>query len=292
MNTQLIDALSGRTLWADGYDRKLTDIFQLQDEITQKVITVLEVKLTEGEQARYRRGQTKNPEAYDFYARGLDRYRRFTAQDNQQALRLFEKAVEQDPNFLHAKADIGWAELNNWRFRWGDEPKRSLSRAQDLAIEILDADEGHSTANALLGTIFRYKGDFEKAITYGKKAVETEPNGSDVIATLATTLMYAGHAPQSLDLIQRAMRLSPKHPDWFLFTLGAAHRQLGNYQEAIAAHESWQNASPDSPNPYLTLVYTYTLAGRSDDARIAAKEFLRKRPNFSVNKWGKKSWIC
>ena len=114
--------------------------------------------------------------------------------------------------------------MNNWRFRWGKNPKDSLARSKEIAIAILETDPEHSTANALLGTIYRYKGEFDQAITYGRKAVETEPNGSDIIATLATTLMYAGEPEESLELIERAMRLSPKHPSWYLFTLGAAYR--------------------------------------------------------------------
>jgi adenylate cyclase len=289
LTAQLIDALSGHHLWAERYDRELRDIFALQDEITQNVATALEVELTEGEQARYRRGQTKNPKAYELYAQGLEHYRRFTPADNAQALRFFEEAVALDPGFLHARADIGWAELNNWRFRWGKEPTRSRAHAIEMAEAILAVDDSHSTANALLGTIHRYKGDFNKAIQFGRKAVDTEPSGADVVATLATTLMYAGQPEEALTLIERAMRLSPKYPSWYLYTLGAAQRQLGNYDEAVNAHEQWRSRNPHSPNTHLTLVYTYTLAGREDDAKAAAMEALKRKPNFTINGWKKRA---
>lgn len=287
VNAQLIDALTGVTKWAERYDRELKEVFELQDDITQKVVTALEVTLAEGEQARYRRGQTKNSKAYEYYIKGLEHYRRFTPQDNNEALRLFEKAVALDSEYYHAMADIGWAELNNWRFRWGDNPDKSLLRAEETSTAILKVDPEHSTANALRGTIYRYKGKFDWAIKYGRKAVETEPNGSDITATLATTLMYAGQAQESFELIERAIRLSPKYPSWYLYTLGAAHRQLGNYDKAVAAHEMWQKRNNRSPNPYLALVYTYTLAGMQDDAERAASEFLKKRPKFSVQQWSK-----
>jgi adenylate cyclase len=287
VNAQLIDALTGVTKWAERYDRELKEVFELQDDITQKVVTALEVTLAEGEQARYRRGQTKNSKAYEYYIKGLEHYRRFTPHDNNEALRLFEKAVALDSEYYHAMADIGWAELNNWRFRWGDNPDKSLLRAEDTSTAILKVDPEHSTANSLRGTIYRYKGKFDRAIKYGRKALETEPNGSDITATLATTLMYAGQAQESFELIERAIRLSPKYPSWYLYTLGAAHRQLGNYDKAVAAHEMWQKRNNRSPNPYLALVYTYTLAGRQDDAERAASEFLKKRPMFSVQQWSK-----
>lgn len=92
--------------------------------------------------------------------------------------------------------------------------------------------------------------------------------------------MYAGQPEKSLELIERAIRLSPKHPSWYLFTLGAAHRQLGNFDNAVKAHEMWQKKNTRSPNPYLALAYTYTLAGRQVDAQRAASEFLKKANVF------------
>ena len=158
-----------------------------------------------------------------------------------------------------------------------------------MAEAFLAVDVSHSTANALLGTIHRYNGNFIKAIQFGRKAVDTEPSGADVIATLATTLMYAGQSEEALTLIERAMRLSPKYPSWYLFTLGAVHRQLGNYDEAVKAHEQWRNRNPHAPNTHLTLIYTYSLAGREEDARRSAAEFLKRRPKFSIGKWKKRA---
>lgn len=160
-----------------------------------------------------------------------------------------------------------------------------MARDKALATEVIDADNSHSTANALLGTIYRYNGEFEQAIEYGRKAVDAEPNGSDVIATLATTFMYAEYSKESLELIKTAMRLSPKYPSWYLFTLGAAHRQPGNFDEAVTAHQEWHKKNSRSPNPLLALVYTYSLAGKHTEAKKAAQQFLQKRPKFSVNKW-------
>jgi adenylate cyclase len=286
INAQLIDATTGGNLWTERYDKQFDDVFSIQDDITQLVVTSLEVTLTEGEQARYRRGQTKDVKAYEFYTKGLEHYRRSTPADNAEVLRFFEAAVSRDPDFLHALADIGWTELNNWRFQWGAKPKESFARAQKAAKDVLSSDEEHSTANALLGALFRYQGDFENAIVYGRRAVETEPNGADVMATLATTLMYAGESESALTHIERAMRLSPRHPSWYLFTLGAVHRQLGHYEKAVEYHEKWRDRSdPRSLNPYLALVYSYTLAGRDEDAKAAAVEVLKRNPKFTINGW-------
>ena len=106
ISAQLVDALTGRQVWAEQYEREIKDVFALQDDITQEVVTALQVKLTEGEQARVWRGQTSKVEAYEYYLRGLESWRRFTKADNDKAQQLFEKAVTVDPNFATA-----WVEL-------------------------------------------------------------------------------------------------------------------------------------------------------------------------------------
>ncbi|NIQ89712.1 MAG: adenylate/guanylate cyclase domain-containing protein, partial [Desulfobacterales bacterium] len=107
ITAQLNDALTGHHLWAENYDREIGDIFALQDDITEHVTMALQVKLTEGEQARIRRGHTNNPEAYDYFLRGLEVHRTFTKEANAQARKLFEKAAELDPNYAHVWQTIG-----------------------------------------------------------------------------------------------------------------------------------------------------------------------------------------
>ncbi|MDH3882164.1 MAG: adenylate/guanylate cyclase domain-containing protein, partial [Desulfobacteraceae bacterium] len=126
ITAQLNDALKGHHLWAEKYDRKIGEIFALQDDITERVAMALEVKLTEGEQARIRRRHTDNPEAYEYFLRGLEIGRRFTKEDNAQARRLYEKAIALDPNYAHAWQEIGRLHYRDARFGWTDTPAQSL----------------------------------------------------------------------------------------------------------------------------------------------------------------------
>jgi len=151
ITAQLNDALKGHHLWAEKYDRKIGEIFALQDDITERVATALEVKLTEGEQARIRRGKTDNPKAYEYFLRGLEIGRRFTKEDNAQARKLFEKAVEIDPNFAYAWQEIGRMHYRDARFGWTDSPAESLKLAEELARKALTVNAGQSPYGGRLG---------------------------------------------------------------------------------------------------------------------------------------------
>lgn len=132
VNTQLADALSGERIWAERYDREFADIFSLQDDITQKVVTALEVELTEGEQARVWRRQTDNTKAYEYYLRGIEHWRQFTKTDNSQAQKLLRQAVELDPGFAVAWVNLARTHYFDARFGWSDDPKHASHKPSGL----------------------------------------------------------------------------------------------------------------------------------------------------------------
>ncbi|MBW1771120.1 MAG: adenylate/guanylate cyclase domain-containing protein [Deltaproteobacteria bacterium] len=148
ITAQLNDALTGHHLWAENYDRKFEDIFALQDDITEQVAIALEVKLTEGEQARIRRRHTDNPEAYEYFLRGLEVGRRFTKEDNAEARSLYEKAIALDPNYAHAWQEIGRLHYRDARFGWTDTPAQSLELAEEFAQKTLAMDDSDAVAYA------------------------------------------------------------------------------------------------------------------------------------------------
>jgi adenylate cyclase len=133
INAQLVDGLTGRHLWAERYDRQISDIFALQDDITNQVVTALEVKLTEGEAARISRRQTDNNDAYELFRKGLEIFRRFTKTDNDQARRLFKQAVEIDPGFADAWCFLGYTHQFDWYSGWSENAAQSLELATELA---------------------------------------------------------------------------------------------------------------------------------------------------------------
>jgi adenylate cyclase len=283
INAQLVDGLTGLHIWAERYDRKISDIFALQDDITNQVVTALEVKLTEGEAARVSRRQTENTEAYELFRRGLEHQRRATKTDNDQARRLFEKAVAVDPSFADAWCFLGYTHQEDWYFGWSENATQSLEQATTLAQKAIALDDSSPCPYMLLETIHLWRRDYEKAIAYGEKAVALEPNHADATLQLARTLTYAGRPEETIELTKKAMRLSPYYPDWYLGVLGTAYRLAGNYDEAIAAYDKRRERNPHSTMPYLGLALVYSEVGRDEEARAAASEVLKRNPRISLN---------
>ncbi len=283
INAQLVDGLTGLHIWAERYDRKISDIFALQDDITNQVVTALEVKLTEGEAARVSRRQTDNTEAYELFRRGLEHQRRATKTDNDQARRLFEKAVAVDPSFADAWCFLGYTHQEDWYFGWSENATQSLEQATTLAQKAIALDDSSPCPYMLLETIHLWRRDYEKAIAYGEKAVALEPNHADATLQLARTLTYAGRPEETIELTKKAMRLSPYYPDWYLGVLGTAYRLAGNYDEAIAAYDKRRERNPHSTMPYLGLALVYSEVGRDEEARAAASEVLKRNPRISLN---------
>jgi len=293
ITVQLNDALKGHHMWAEKYDRKIGEIFALQDDITERVATALEVKLTEGEQARIRRGKTDNPKAYEYFLRGLEIGRRFTKEDNAQARKLFEKAVEIDPNFAYAWQEIGRMHYRDARFGWSKNPAESLKLAEELAQKTLTVNDSDATAYATLSLVYMARRQHEKAVAYGEKALELSPNFADVNVMIALPFYYSGRPQEAIELVKKAMRLSPYYPDWYLPVLGHAYRLTGQYKEAIDALESWrERANPRSELPYLMLAFTYAEAGREEDANKAVVEILKRKPKASIEGYAKSNFFA
>jgi len=283
ITAQLIDALKGHHLWAENYDREIGDIFALQDDITDHVATALKVKLTEGEQARIRRSHASNPEAYEYWLRGLEFNRIYTKEACAKARELYTKAAELDPNYGHAWQSIGWTHYRDGRFGWTDTPDQSLALAEEMARKSLAINDSDANAYALLSVVYMARRQHDKAVAYGEKARVLAPDFADLNATIAIPLMYSGRAEEAIELVKNAMRLSPYYPSWYLAVLGIAYRITGQYEEAMDALESWRaRANPRSALPYLCLAYTYVEAGRGEEAQVAVAEVLKRKPKASI----------
>ena len=192
ITAQLIDALTGNHLWAERYDRKFGDIFALQDDITEHVTMALQVKLTEGEQARIRRGHIENKEAYEYILRGLEIYRTFTKEKNAQARKLYEKTVALEPNSTLGWCFIGWTHYRDGRFGWTDTPDKSLALAEELAQKVLALDDSMAEAYSLLSLVYMARKQHEKAVAYGEKALVLAPNLASNIANTALIFFIRG----------------------------------------------------------------------------------------------------
>lgn len=286
ITAQLIDAVTGGYLWGDRYDRDLQELFALQDEITRQIVTSLQVELTEGEQARVWRRETDNAEAYEYYLRGVERWRQFSEADNAEAQRLLAKAVELDPDFVAAWVDLARTHYFAARHGWSEARDRSVARATELAEKALTMDASRAETYAMLTNVALLKGRHDEAIAYCDKALARTPN-SQVIAMCARNLVYVNRSQEALELINRAMRLSPYYPGWYLYVLGDAYRLMGDYDQAISAFDGWRDRNPNSIRPFIFLAYALGMAGREEEARAAVAEILKRDPNYSLKRLAK-----
>jgi adenylate cyclase len=285
ITAQLIDATTGAHLWAERYDRVLEDVFTVQDEITRNIVTALEVQLTSGEQVRLWRQGTTNPEAYDMFLRGRDHVMRKTRENTVQARRLFERAIELDPEFAMAYVGLASTFTLEVRLGWSPSLAESLERARELTHKAIALDDALADAYGQLGYIALLQRQHAQAIAAGQQAILLSPNGAEVHALLAVTLNFAGRPEDGLTMIEKAMRLSPVYPSWYLHVLGMSRYLVGRYEEALTAFTHSRDRYPDVWFPYVGLVLTSAQLGREGDARAAAAELLRRDPAFSLERY-------
>lgn len=291
INAQLIDATSGYHLWAERYDRALKDIFALQDEIMQKIVRVLEIKLTKGEQERFRLAPTENLEAYDYFLRGWEHYWYQTQKEMAQARQMFEKAVQLDPHYAGAHAGLSTAYLNEFLFQWDPRPQ-TLERAFELAQKAVALDDSSALAHHALGVVYPIKKQPDQAIAELERAIALDPNYANAYAMLADTLNWAGKPEEAIGLMKKAMRLNPHYEQyqaWYVYCLGSSYRFAGQYEEAVTILKRSLLLNPSFWPSYIHLAVIFSEQGQEEEARAAAAEVLRINPNFSLE-LGRQSW--
>jgi len=284
---QLIDALTGNHVWAERYDRNLKDIFTVQDEITKKIITAMQVKLTEGEQAQAHAMGTKNLEAYLKYLQARELSNRLNPESNALAKQLAEETIALDPMYAGAFTVLAHTHLADSWLGTSKSPKDSLEKSIELLQKAIILDDSYAGAHALLGYTFSNTGQHDKAVAEGEKAVALNPNSADSHMKLGKILTFAGRYEESIPELQKAIRLNPIPPNIYLYSLGISYTLMGQYNEAITWCEKAVRREPNSLFARLFLAAAYSRAGRNEEARIEGAEVLRINPKFSLEKFAK-----
>ncbi len=256
ITAQLIEAGTGYHLWSEQYDRPLADLFALQDEIVQKIGTTLKLQLALQEQGYLVRKHTDNLEAYDAYLRGLVYIWRITQETTARARQLFEKAATLDPQYAEAYAWLGATYYLEWILRWSADPQ-TPERAVALVRKALALDDSLPIAHSLLSSIYAEKQQYDQALAEGERAIALDPNNADSYQAQAQALNWAGRPEEALQVIERAMRLNPRHPPFYLWELGLAYNLTGRYTEAVTTQKEVISLSPNFPSAYLQLAYSY-----------------------------------
>jgi TolB-like protein/DNA-binding SARP family transcriptional activator len=282
IQVSLIDAHQGeRVIWSDSFPREMTDIFVLQDEITLEVITNVQATATSGETERITKSHgTRNLQAWLLAGRALKNLRMVRPEHNAAARALYERATELDPDYAGAWDGLAWTHVLGARFGWDPSPEASVRKAAEFAERARTLDPARARVYSLLGNLALLNQDFDAAEELGERAVELEPNETDAAALLAYTLTYTGEPNRALQLIRRAMRLSPYYPDWYGWVFARASRLAGEPADALAAMAAVNIGESQSIAALVELVLAYRELEKPTQARAAAGRIMEVNPEF------------
>src|SRR5216683_3096497 len=282
ITAQLIDAGSGGHLWAERFDRDLTDIFSTQDEVVEKIVGALAVTLTQGEEQRLRRRGTGNVEAYESWLRARELLAPGTRESFVQARAMYRRAIEIDPNFAAPHAGFALAAISDYASDWALDPAQALDEAERWARRAVELNDQEPLSHMALGSVLLWRRDLVGALTEFRRMVALDPNFASGYTAMGLGLMYAGQPAEALESIAVAMRLDPHYPSIVLHFLAQAEFSLGKYDMAAQHLRERIARTPGTDSSRMMLAACYGHLGRLEDARMAWAELLKVNPGFSL----------
>jgi len=287
ITAQLIDAISGHHLWADRYDRDIRDIFSLQDEITMKIITALQVKLTQGEQAAMIGKGTKNLEAFIKCLQSLASLLTHTKEGNALGRKLAEESIALDPKYPRPYVALAQTYMLDILLGTTESPENSMAKALELLKKAITLDDSEAAAHGVLGYLYAMTGQYDKAIAEAERSVSLNPNDASNLTRMSFVLNNTGRAEEAVSVLKTVRRLNPTPPQAYYVQLSTAYRLTGQYKEAIETAKEALKHVPNNQLAYLQLVAVYSMAGQEQEARAAATEVMKINPKFSLEQYSK-----
>ena len=205
ITAQLVDTQSGDHTWAERYDRKLDDIFTIQDEITHNIVGELQVQLVSGESSRRATTGTKSLKAWELMIQARSMTTSHLRNNIVAAKQLIETALELDNAYSTAWTELGWIYWEESVWGWSSEPEKSVQMAFDAAQKALSVDALDPNTYSLLGHIYMVRGDTKQAIAMSEKAVDLAPSDSRALGLLANVLIDSGRLKEGIQRMQRAI---------------------------------------------------------------------------------------
>ena len=287
ISAQLIDATTGRHVWAERYDRDLADIFELQDEMTQTIVGAVEPELSAAERERAARRPPENLDAWETYQRGLWHLWSFTKDDETEAQRLFLRVHELDPAFATAYAFESYSHYLDAMLGFAEIPGESLEAALTAAKKALALDDKDPVAYFALGRVYMMRGQHDTSVAELEKALELSPSFAQAHHGLGFALVLSARLEEAAEALDKAIRLSPRDPVmWGTMCFRSITCNLLQQYEAAA---DWARRAVHQPRaagggywPYAVLASALGNLGQTTEAREAVDEALQRKPDLSL----------
>ena len=273
INVQLLDAEAGLQVWGHRYDREMEDVFLLQDEITSTLVSTLAGRVEAARLAWARKAPPERLAAHDLLLRGKDHHHRFTPEDCEKCIDLFERAIEQDPDYAVAYAWLGCGLGQAMVFEL-DDISALIDRSQSAVEKGLSLDENDSECHRILAQVNLERGNLKRALQYQERALFLNPNDDRIINAMGEVLVFAGRPEEAEQWVRRSMRLNPYHPARYLTHLVRALFHQGRFGEALDVLDQIDRQRRDD------LAYRIAALRKSGEPRAAEKVAVQLSDEF------------
>ena len=285
ITAQLIDAATGNHLWAERYDRDLEDIFAVQDEVTNAIVTAIEPTLGSAERDRALRKPTESLDAWENCQRGLWHLYHFAAQENTEAQSFFRRAIELDPNFAPAHAGLAYAIYMSFALGFVADPASVAGEARAAAQRAVTLDSDDALAHVVVARVHLMLGEHDAAIFACETALVLNPNSAMAHFCLGSALTYSGHYEEAIIELDEAIRLSPRDPmlSWILTAKALANIAMERYEEGLEITRASQRQPNAGVWAYVDEVAALAQLDRIEEARQALERVRAIKPDVDLN---------
>jgi adenylate cyclase len=282
ITAQLIDAATGHHIWAERFDRKLEDIFELQDEVTERIVATVSPELERAEQKRSATKAPTNHTAWDLYHRGMSLFHEETKEGNAHARKMFDRAIELDPSYSQAYSGLSLSYARDLLLEYSDDRDQSAQLSLEAAQRAVNRDDSDSFAYITLSIANMWPGEFELSISAAERAVDLNPNSAFARNILGTALDNAGRSSEAVSEFEKSIELNPRDPQAHitLNTLARCYLNSRNYEQAAAYAQKAIGMRSNFPNAYHLLASALGHLGRLEEARKALVDCERVHPGF------------
>ncbi|MBV8103128.1 MAG: adenylate/guanylate cyclase domain-containing protein [Hyphomicrobiales bacterium] len=282
ITAQLVDTTTGGHLWAERFDREMTDIFAVQDDVTSQIVSALALNLNAGDRRSIAAEHTDNEEAYDCFLRGREFWWVHSREANREAERLLKRAVDLDPRYAPAFAFLAAAKVNDYVSGWSASPAQGLEEAEKAARLAVQLDERYPYALWALACVYLWARRHDEAVRTAEKMMAFNPSFAHGQNTLGVILHYAGRSDEAVKCFERAAALDPSCPGMVLHFQAQAAYQLGRYPDAVSVLKRRILRNPETDASRALLAASYGQMGMIEEAREAWRELLRVNPAYSL----------